>query len=296
MTSRSNAGSAVHGGAGRGQGEGEPGQPIQIFLTRPHGRNGQVPDQLRACGMAVHELPALELRPLPPPEPLPLPREYDAVVFVSRYAAHCYLEFLTRSGTEGAHWPRHTVAATVGAASAAALRDSGAVPAECIVHPSADAPAQDSEALMAVLDARRVPLHRVLIVRGTQGRDWLARTLTQRGATVDFLPVYERVPAAWSAEMIQKVAGALRTPQACVFLLTSGEGVHTLAARFRELGMLAQWPLAGFVAIHERIGATLQSVLAMQPGTPSPRIEFCTPDDDSIVRTIRAVSRQAAKP
>ena len=94
---------------------------FQVFLTRPEGRNGSVPDQLKAQGMGVIELPALTLRPTPNAAPLPLPDQYDVIVFVSRYAAHRYLSLLAQKYPRMATWPRHTVAATVGASSARAL-------------------------------------------------------------------------------------------------------------------------------------------------------------------------------
>lgn len=268
----------------------------QIFLTRPEGRNGTVPARLQAAGMQVHELPALSLVPVEPPEPLPLPGDYDAVVFVSRYAVQRYLDLLSTASAVRPGWPRPTIAATVGAASARALADSGFIPSEAIVHPPADSPAQDSEALLAELDGRGIPLERALIVRGTQGREWLADTLSARGVRVDFLPVYERAGAQWGPESTAALTAALARPADCVFLMTSSEGVAAMARQIEALGLTAAWSKAAFVIIHERIGATLQSVLASQSGGGVERLACCLPDDDSIVQAILAVTRQAAKP
>lgn len=269
---------------------------MQVFLTRPQGRNGEVPERLAALGFRVHELPALELRPLAPPHAPPGPGGYDVVVFVSRYAAQRYLRWLSHSSSHALPWPAGTLAATVGASSARALHDSGIVPADCIVHPPSDAPAQDSEALLTVLHERGIVPKRVLVVRGTQGREWLGGALAARGAHVDFLPVYERVPATWPREIEQALLAAMRRPRDCIFLLTSSEGVRAVAGRLEALGVLAQWPRAGFVVLHERIGATLQSVLASQPDGDVRRLKLCMPDDDSIVEVILAVARLAAKP
>ena len=268
---------------------------IQVFLTRPQGRNGEVPARLAALGMQVHELPALELRPLPLPAATPRPHDYDIVVFVSRYAAQRYLSWFAEAAPAPACWPETTLAATVGASSGRALRDSGLIPAACIIHPAADVPGQDSEALLAELQARGTLPRRVLIVRGTQGREWLTGALTGMGARVERLAVYERVPAVWPHELGRTVCAALQQPQHCVFLLTSSEGVRATAQRLESLGCLAQWSEAGFVVLHERIGATLQSVLALQPGCGARRLELCMPDDDSIVNVIRAVARSSGK-
>ena len=263
--------------------------PLKVFLTRPEGRNGSVPRRLREQGMAVAELPALAVQPLAAPEPLPPPGYYDVVVFVSRYAVQRYFEQL-RAG--GENWPPQTIAATVGASSAQALLQAG-ISASCIVHPPVDAPAQDSEALLAVLHAHRVAMKRVLIVRGTQGREWLGGELRRRGISVDFLPIYERVPAAWPEASFNHLVQALQHPADCVFLLTSSEGVQAMAARLQEAGLLAAWSKAAFIVIHERIGATLQSVLASHDADVS-RLASCLPDDDSIVQAICAVAGPTA--
>jgi len=266
----------------------------QVFLTRPEGRNGSVPQRLRALGLRVSELPALAVQPLTPTV-LPAPEHYDVVVFVSRYAVQRYLALWAENGGAVPHWPRETVAATVGASSARALSAAG-LPAGSIVHPPADASAQDSEALLEILQERGIRMRRVLIVRGTKGRQWLARNLTQRGSQVDFVPVYERVPASWSAQTSSELARALRFPEHCVFLLTSSEGVVALAERLQSAGFLAAWARCAFIVIHERIGATLQSVLASQRVDGVRRLALCTPDDDAIVEAIRAVAGPTAEP
>lgn len=140
-------------------------------------------------------------------------------------------------------------------------------------------------------------MRRVLIVRGTRGREWLAAALGKRGVVVDLLPVYERVPATWSHEMIASLRFALsQSAERCVFLLTSSEGVMALAGRLNDLGLLEAWSQSSFLAIHERIGATLQSVLASQRTGEVRGLTLCTPDDDAIVEAIRAVAGPTAKP
>ncbi len=269
---------------------------VQVFLTRPRGRNGTVPQRLSALGMAVCELPALELQPLELQRPVPPPCDYDVVVFVSRYAAQRYLDLLSGVAAGQAAWPAHTIAATVGASSARALIDSGVIPNSSIVHPPAQAPAQDSEALLAILLERQLPLNRVLVVRGARGRDWLGQTLQACGARVDFLPVYDRAPADWPSAIVTQLVVALSRPDRCIFLLTRSEGVDAVATRLKGMGLMDQWRKAGFVVIHERIGATLQSVLESQSDGDVRRLELCMPDDDSIVAAIQAVARLTAEP
>lgn len=268
---------------------------LKVFLTRPVERNGSVPQRLRALGIEVFELPALTLRPLPRTA-VPNPSLYDVVVFVSRYAAQRYLQLWAQESGDDATWPLNTVAATVGASSANTLVKAG-LPAHCIIHPPADDPAQDSETLLKILDSRGVALQRVLIVRGTQGRDWLGTTLADRGVQVEFLPVYERVPAAWSSETTAQLRSALHhSAECCLFLLTSSEGVQAIANKIGELGLVESWSRSAFLVIHERIAATLQSVLASQPVSHNLNLALCPPDDDAIVAAIHAVAGPTAEP
>lgn len=244
--------------------------------------------------MQVSELPALELQPFTPSS-VPRAADYDLLVFVSRYAVQRYVELAASAGQGILEWPSHTLAGTVGASSAQAVMDAG-VPQGNVVHPPEGTLRQDSEALLSMLDGRGESLRRVLIVRGRQGRDWLASTLSARGAHVDLLPVYERVPAIWTAESEARLAVALRKPQQCIFLLTSSEGVQAMALRLQACGLLADWSKSAFVLIHERIAATLQSVIASQSSEKMRRLALCSPDDDSIVAAIRAVAGPTAEP
>jgi uroporphyrinogen-III synthase len=169
------------------------------------------------------------------------------------------------------------------------LRQAG-IPPERIVHPPADSLTQDSESLLALLGSLPVPLKRALIVRGTQGRDWLGNALSARQVKVDFLPVYERVPAIWPVATTRALTQCLlHQPDRCLFLLTSSEGVRALAGKFESLGMMDAWSRGVFIVIHERIGATLQSVLSPHwSGGGAGRVALCAPDDDAIVDAIQA--------
>lgn len=106
---------------------------VQVFLTRPTERNGSVPGRLRAAGMQVFELPALELRPLPNVD-VPDPALYDVVVFVSRYAAQRFLELWMRKGKAPSTWPERTLAGTVGPSSAIALLRAGVPGGKLCIH------------------------------------------------------------------------------------------------------------------------------------------------------------------
>lgn len=79
--------------------------PPLAVLTRPSGRNEALAARLRAHGWEACVLPALEILPLDCLEGLPMPEDYDMVVFVSGNAARLYLDQLTRA-RGGFSWPR----------------------------------------------------------------------------------------------------------------------------------------------------------------------------------------------
>src|SRR5690606_1365564 len=125
----------------------------RVVLTRPQGKNEALADRLAAAGLPALLLPALRIQSLSPePAELATPADYDLIIFVSGHAAQFYLQVLARRGG-GCLWPAHTLAATVGVASARRLQDNFCIPSEQIVHPAPDS-CQDSETLWRLLEPR----------------------------------------------------------------------------------------------------------------------------------------------
>lgn len=257
-----------------------------VVLTRPQGKNELLAERLTAAGWQALSLPALLIRPLvSDPEKLPLPGDYDLVIFVSSNAVRFYLDLLAlRPGQ--ASWPRSTLAATVGWASAQPLYESGLLDQAHILHPDANSLYQDSEALWALLQDRILSVRRVLIVRGESGREWLGAQCEQAGMQVQRLPLYGREPALWPAPQASDLKAALAMPESCVFLLTSGESVDAVHANIRRLGLEAAWAKSRFIVIHERIASRLQSVFNAAGNSTPPMVKVCSPSDDAIFQAI----------
>lgn len=257
-----------------------------VVLTRPQGKNEALAQRLAAAGLSALALPALELKPLERQAgQLPPPEHYDLIVFVSSNAARFYIDMLAGQGRPGP-WPAATRAATVGAPSARYLRDAGCVPASHILHPDAQSDTQDSEGLWRVLEPMLGSFKRVLIVRGTSGREWLGGRFDQAGIQADRLALYDRQAAIWDARQSGLLAAALATPAPCIFLLTSGEGVDAVHANMLRLGLRDAWTRSRFVAIHERVASRLQSVLGASGKVEPPMVKLCQPDDDAIFQAI----------
>lgn len=83
----------------------------------------------------------------------------------------------------------------------------------------------DSESLLAMARWRNVSGQRFLIVRGSGGRNELARELRSRGASVEYLNVYRRVlPDVDCTEVLAR----LNSGQLDAVTVTSGEALHNL--------------------------------------------------------------------
>ncbi|QEI08100.1 uroporphyrinogen-III synthase [Pigmentiphaga aceris] len=265
-----------------------------VILCRPAGQNEALAERLRATGREVLSLPALTLT-ASFEEPLPSLSDVDLVVFVSGNAARFFLDRRLREAPD-AVWPAHVAAATVGPGSAAAVRAHPAFGvASELVTPPACAAQFDSEALWDALQARQHPLRKVLIVRGTQGRDWLAGRLRAAGVEVCIHTAYRRDPAPWAPHACAMLQGLAARQAPAVWLLTSVEGVDALLTRTREHGLTDWWLQGRFVVTHPRIAAHVTAVwqaISAEHGPTDAAIvlQTCPAGDDAVVAAIESLA------
>lgn len=258
-----------------------------VVLTRPEGRNDALAARLNARGIVTQALPALSITPIDSElSALPLPGNYDLIVFVSRHAVSAYFDMLAcRSGTDT--WPPNTLLATVGRSSAEPLYEKAFIPRKNIYHPAPNGSHHDSEALWQSLRGIVPWPRRVLIVRGETGREWLGQKLEQSGAQVRRYSVYRRKPVIWTESQVVSIRTGLRSGRPIVCLLTSAESVAAVYANIDRLGLYAFWDRAVFVAIHERVAAYLKAMFVAAPGKVGiPVVKVCSPDDDAIFQAI----------
>ncbi|THU05408.1 uroporphyrinogen-III synthase [Lampropedia puyangensis] len=123
----------------------------------------------------------------------------------------------------------------------------------------------DSEALWTVVHKQITLGSRVLVVRGSSesasdksnncnrgsGRDWLAQTLGNHGAEVDFICVYERRPPRWQAHQAALVT--LAENHQFIWLFSSSEAVSNLTTHYPA----HHWRNHSAIATHPRIAHTL---------------------------------------
>ncbi len=221
---------------------------LRAIVTRPAAQAQAWAEDLRALGVDAVTLPLIAIRPVADSTALHAAwGALDAramVFFVSGNAVQHF--FAARP--PGCAWPPGTLAAAPGPGTAAALREAG-VPEGCIAEPAADAPSFDSESLWVRLKHRDWAGREVLIVRGEDGRDWLAEQLQAAGARPAYVAAYERGAPRPDAAGHTLLEAARRDPSAYLWLFSSSEAVRHLAA---------MWPVparAMALATHPRIAA-----------------------------------------
>ncbi|GKR02913.1 MULTISPECIES: uroporphyrinogen-III synthase [Aeromonas] len=151
------------------------------LVVRPAAQANPLVQMLRQLGHAPLCCPLLETRPgCDLPHLGDMLQEADLVIAVSMHAVHFAHHFLLQTGQT---WP-HIDYFAVGQASADAFAEAG-IQALCPADPR-------SEGLLALPALQGVSGRRVLILRGNDGRDLIARTLASRGALVHYCATYER--------------------------------------------------------------------------------------------------------
>lgn len=191
-----------------------------VVVTRPASSATALVRRIRASGATPLSLPGLSLRASGAGRaPLLAARRCDVWVFVSPAA----VRFAFRADPS-LRIPDGTRVCCVGAGTRRALARRGIA----AVAPDRRA---DSEGLLALPELAEMRGRRVALVGAPGGRDLIAATLRRRGAEVEAIHVYERVPPRWTARQLQALA---RAASPLVTLASSGEALSNLAARLSD--------------------------------------------------------------
>ena len=188
---------------------------VSVLVTRPAGQSGELVSAIEAAGGRSIIFPVIEIVPRSPQDiasdlaGLPDP---DIVVFVSRNAVE-----------HGLAWSGDGAIAAVGPATAAAIEAAARV---VDIRPASGF---DSESLLAEPALTEVRGKTIRIIRGIGGRELLARTLRDRGASVDYLEVYARHAPNYPETEIASVVRELEAGDIAVVVM-SVESFHNLVA------------------------------------------------------------------
>ena len=227
---------------------------LRIVVTRPAGQAAALAGLIRSAGGVPVLLPTIDIVALDDGTELDAAlgaiADGDLVVFVSANAVqHGFDRRIDPSGARGAAWPAGVRVAATGPATAAQLSARGI---QNVIHPPARF---DSEGLIAELDRIGVAPQRVLIVRGTGGREWLLDHFTQRGITVQAVASYARVRGSADVAPLLRLAASQMLSAVTV---TSSEGGENLMAMLGA-GAAAVRDIPLFVP-HPRIAARMRAL------------------------------------
>ncbi|MEA2661962.1 MAG: uroporphyrinogen-III synthase [Chloroflexota bacterium] len=230
-----------------------PSEPA-VVLTRPRGENARLAARLAARGIASHEIPCVEVRPLDDPSPL---REAlrvltgdDLLVITSRAGARAVATVLGGG-------PCAAPVAAIGPGTASACRDAGL---RVTFVPSI----ANGAALAAELP---LPRGAILLARSDRAATEPGEILARRGATVGEVVAY-RTTAVAPREPV---------PAGAVVVFASPSAVDGFA--------LSGADLAVAVAIGASTAARVRAALGVAA-------RVAGPDDDEIAGAVAALVRE----
>ena len=175
---------------------------------------------LEAQGANTLRLPATEIKPLKDKQALAERlrelESFDVIIFTSANAVRFGASFLDQK--------RDLKLAAIGPATARALNQAGY---RVAIQPLESF---DSEGLLAHPRMEHLSGHRILMIKGTGGRQLLRQELERRGATVVSADVYERLPATPSPGALAAVHERFVNGEVHVITATSLEAAHNLLA------------------------------------------------------------------
>lgn len=194
---------------------------LRILNTRPTGQQQSLSQTIIAAGGIAIELPALNIEPTDEHWLQQLPRltEVHQSIFISANAVNFFFSTLKKNGIA---WPNTIKTLAIGHATARALTAQSIA-----VNQVPDV--ADSEHLLALAPLQHVKGQTILLIKGIDGREDIARTLHERGAQCLALSVYRRVLPTIDT---QKTADIWKENLVDIILFTSQQAMQNIFTLF----------------------------------------------------------------
>lgn len=171
---------------------------LHLFITRPQAQaeawSSDLVEQGLLAESSIDRLSLLEIKPLVDDESRNAIKYrimdldlYQKVIFVSQHAVNAAFNWIDD------YWPQIPVRVdflAIGQRTAKLLAEKGVTVADLAQSQTG---AMTSEVLLTAPALQSVEGERILICRGRGGRTYLGDELSQRGARVEYLELYERV-------------------------------------------------------------------------------------------------------
>jgi uroporphyrinogen-III synthase len=245
---------------------------MRLIVTRPAAQAQAWVQALQALQVDACSLPLLAIEPVADLAPLHAAwRRLDTQALVMFVSANAVQQFFAARPL-GAQWPAAVAAASTGPGTTAALMAAGVKRVE---QPPPLELQFDSEALWRQLSTRPWQGQQVLIVRGEEGRSWLADAWCQAGAQVQLLVAYRRLAPRLDEQEALLLQQAQARPDQHRWLFSSSEAVGHL----RALAPQADWRGSWALASHARIAQA-----AREAGFE--RVDVVAPDPQAVAQRL----------
>lgn len=246
----------------------------RVLVTRPRHQADVLCALIEEEGGIAVRFPTLDIRMIEPDirmhQRIAKLQTFDWVIFVSANAVN----FAVKAINGKIDQLQKVKTATVGKATAKAMQNN-AIAVDLIPEQGFN-----SEALLATEQLQSVASQRVLIVRGQGGREQLADTLRERGATVEYMEVYKRAAPVNNPE---KIIRLLQQHKIDALTITSGEALQNMLEMLAGyVQLLLNLPL---VVISDRIKKMAQDLGFQQVAVT------VSPADQAILETLIMLQR-----
>jgi len=191
---------------------------LTVLVTRPAPQAAGLCEQIQRNGAIAIAFPAVEIVPVAA-EPA---RDHDLIIFASVNAVAHGVHLIEKGPS--------TLIAAIGKATAAALKETS-LPADIVPEAGFN-----SEALLAHPDVTLAEGAKVLIVRGSSGRELMRETFTARGLIVETRDVYQRVRPSIDDATRDALETRWQNEGIDAVTATSIETLHNLIGMLSERG------------------------------------------------------------
>ena len=207
---------------------------LRVLVTRPLHQHASLCSAIEDNGGEAKHFPLFAIEPVN--EPILVQQiktkvenldNYQLIIFISTNAVKFGALWIND------YWQRFPVGVGVLAMGPSTARKVS-IELDCGVVTS-DAGAS-SEDILLLDELADISGSKVAIVRGIGGRELLAESLRQRGAGVDYIEVYRRMPTQKSGE---ELATVFRQENINIFVVTSGESLARLDRLIKDTVQLA---------------------------------------------------------
>ncbi|QFY44691.1 uroporphyrinogen-III synthase [Candidatus Methylospira mobilis] len=216
---------------------------LTVLVTRPPGQADELCYMLEAAGVRAVHLPLMEIDACGLDagvlERSAQDKSYDWLIFISANAVQYGAGMVALLAGHGSN----PACAAIGKATAHKL-DSMGIAVDLLPEEPAG-----SEMLLACAQFENAAGLKCLIIRGEGGRELLADELRNRGATVDYLEVYRRVPIVINPQRFIELS---RQDKVDIVTVTSGENLGHLTRQL-PADMREAWLKKPIIVMGERM-------------------------------------------